>query len=224
MEREFRREVDRASQVSAERQATEAAAALSLVEAVGGVAAIVLAILGLLGIVDKTLAAIGLIVIGAALLFEGAAILSRYSRLTREAGGAPELTGGVTLELIGGLSVLILGVLAVLSLATMTLLAVGVIAYGAILILTAGTLTRLNSLDYADQSTSVVHEAMMRDAVMGSTALQILAGIGGVVLGVLALLGIHDLTLVLVAILGFGVAILLSGSALSGRMIGLFRS
>jgi hypothetical protein len=224
MERESRREVDRAGEMSAERRAAEAAAAGSLVEAVGGIGAIVLAVLGLLDVVPQRLAAIGVIVIGAALLFEGMSILSRYSRLTRSTGGVPDLAGGVSLEFIGGLSVLVLGVLAVLSLATMTLLSVAVIAYGATLILSAGTMTRINAIDSINQSVSTTQEALMRDAVMGSTAMQMLAGTGGVVLGILALVGIHPLTLILVAILGFGAAILLSGTALSGRLLGFIRA
>jgi hypothetical protein len=221
MEREIRRESDRANEMNAERQAAEAVAAGSLVEAIGGIAAIILAILGLLGIVGETLASIGVIVLGAAMLFEGTAILSRYSRLTRHASGGSELTGGVTLEFIGGLSVLILGVLALLTIATMTLLSIGVIAYGVTLILSAGTMARLNTIDTFSQPYESHQAHLMSEAVMGSTALQMLAGIGGVVLGILALIGVHGLTLILIAILGLGVAILLAGSALSSRMLGL---
>jgi hypothetical protein len=223
MEREIRREGDRANEMSAERQAAEAVAAGSLVEAIGGIAAIILAILGLLGLVDETLASIGVIVLGAAMLFEGTAILSRYSRLTRYAGGGSELTGGVTLEFIGGLSVLVLGVLALLTIATMTLLSIGVIAYGVTLILSAGTMTRLNAIESSNQPYESHQSHLMCEAVMGSTALQMLAGIGGVVLGILALIGIHGLTLILIAILGLGAAILLAGSALSSRMLGVMR-
>jgi hypothetical protein len=223
MEREIRREGDRANEMSAERQAAEAVAAGSLVEAIGGIAAILLAILGLLGLVDDTLASIGVIVLGAAMLFEGTAILSRYSRLTRYAGGGSELTGGVTLEFIGGLSVLVLGVLALLTIATMTLLSIGVIAYGVTLILSAGTRTRLNAIESSNQPYESHQSHLMSEAVMGSTALQMLAGIGGVVLGILALIGIHGLTLILIAILGLGSAILLAGSALSSRMLGVMR-
>jgi hypothetical protein len=221
MEREIRRESDRANEMNAERQAAEAVAAGSLVEAIGGIAAIILAILGLLGLVAETLASIGVIVIGLAMLFEGTAILSRYSRLTRHQGGGSELTGGVTLEFIGGLGVLVLGILALLTIATMTLLSVGVIAYGVALLLSSGTMARLNSLDAFNEPFEPHRAHLMSEAVMGSTALQMLAGIGGVVLGILALIGIHGLTLILIAILGFGAAILLAGSALSSRMIGI---
>lgn len=206
--------------MNAERQAAEAIAAGSLVEAIGGIAAIVLAILGLLGLVAETLASIGVIVIGLAMLFEGTAILSRYGRLTRHSGGSAELSGGVTLEFIGGLGVLILGILALLTISRMTLLSVGVIAYGVTLLLSSGTMTRLNVIDAGETAYDSHRAHLMSEAVMGSTALQMLAGIGGIVLGILALIGIHDLTLVLIAILGFGAAILLAGSALSSRMLG----
>jgi len=221
MEREYRREADRAGEMNAERQAAEAVAAGSLVEAIGGIAAIVLAILGLLSLVAQTLASIGVIVIGLAMLFEGTAILSRYGRLSRISGGSANLTGGVTLEFLGGLGVLVLGILALLTIAPMRLLSIGVIAYGVTLLLSAGTMARLNSIDAFNEPGERHQAHLMSEAVMGSTALEMLAGVGGIVLGILALIGIHALTLILIAILGFGAAILLAGSALSSRMLGV---
>ncbi len=229
MDRELRRDVDRPEARRQETSAAETVAAGSITEALGGIGAIVLGILGLAGIVSQTLAAIGVIVVGAALLAEGTAVLSKYSRLAAGSGtsdswtGQTELGGGVSLEFIGGIGVAVLGVLALLSLAPMTLLAIGVIAYGATLILSAGTLSRLNSMEATRYNTDEAHQTIARDAVMGSTAIQMLVGVGGVVLGILALVGISPLTLILVSLLGFGSAILLSGSTLTGRMLSAVR-
>lgn len=220
MERERRSDL-----VQSERQAAEVVATGSMVEVVAGVGAIVLGILGLSGVVPQTLAAIGVIAVGAAMLFEGSAIISRYGQLSRELDGswttATELGGGVTLEFVGGLAVVVLGVLALLSLAPLTLMAIGIIAYGATLMLSAGTLTRLNRIETEEHPGPTSHETMARDAVLGGTAIQMLVGAGGVVLGIIALAGTRPDTLILVALLAFGSTILLSGSALTGRMLSL---
>lgn len=229
MEREYGREVDRPDAIQKERKAAETVAAGSITEALGGIGAIVLGILGLAGIVSQTLAAIGVIVVGAALLAEGTSILSKYSKLSEASDasgswtGQSELGGGVSLEFIGGMGVVVLGILALLSIAPMTLLAIGVIAYGATLILSAGTMSRLNSMEALRYNTAASHQTLARDAVMGSTAIQMLVGVGGVVLGILALVGVNPLTLILVSLLGFGSAILLSGSTLTGRMLSAVR-
>ncbi len=229
MDRELRRDVDRPAAPREEVKAAETVAFGSLAEALGGAGAIVLGILGLVGIVSQTLAAIGVIVVGAALLSEGTAILSKYSRLAEGSDtsdswtGQTELGGGVALEFIGGIGVAVLGILALLSLASITLMAIGVIAYGATLILSAGTMSRLNSMEAARYNTSSSHLTLARDAVMGSTTIQMLVGVGGVVLGILALVGMNPITLILVSLLGFGAAMLLSGSTLTGRMLSVVR-
>lgn len=211
--------------VRAERQAAEVVATGSMVEVAAGIGAIVLGILGLAGVAAQTLAAIGVIAVGVALLFEGAAIISRYNDLSRDVDGswttASELGGGVTLEFLGGLAVAVLGVLALLSLAPIKLMAIGVIAYGATLLLSAGTMSRLNHIKAEAHPGPTVHETLARDAVFGTTTIQMMVGAGGVVLGILSVVGTRPETLILVALLAFGSAILLSGSALTGRMLSL---
>lgn len=229
MERELGRENERTDTSRKEAQAVETVAVGTMTEALGGIGSIVLGIIGLAGVVSQTLAAVGVIVIGVALLSEGTAILSKYNRLAQYSGtrqswtGSTELGGGVSLEFIGGIAVIVLGVLALLSLAPITLMAIGVIAYGATLILSAGTLSRLNALDAIRTNAETSHQTLARDAVMGSTAIQMLVGVGGVVLGILALVGVDPLSLILVSLLAFGSAILLSGSALTGRMLSVVR-
>lgn len=220
MERE-----QRPAGTAAERSAAEVLATGSLVEVGAGIAAIVLGILGLNGIVAQTLAAIGVIVVGVALLFEGTTIILRYAQLTRPVDSRPgtmELSGGVTLEFLGGLGVAVLGVLALLDLAPIKLMAIGVIAYGATLLLSAGTLARLNPVGMENQR-SPTQATLAQEAVLGSEAIQLLSGVAGVILGVVAVVEIHPLTLILVALLTFGSAIVLSGSTLTGQMLRLVR-
>ncbi len=75
-------------------------------------------------------------------------------------------------------------------------------------------MSRLNSMEAIRYNAAEAHQTIARDSVMGSTAIQMLVSVGGVVLGILALVGISPLTLIVVSLLGFGSAILLSGSAL----------
>ena len=84
---------------------------------------LVLAILGLAGVVPMYMAFIATIVLGVALLFEGWALASRYSKLLSEMGGglltATELGGGITAEFLAGAAGVALGILALLGVVPM---------------------------------------------------------------------------------------------------------
>jgi hypothetical protein len=57
-----------------------------------------------------------------------------------------------------------------------------------------------------------------RDAVEGASGGMVLAGLGAIVLGILALVGVGPVyTLVQVALLAVGIALLISGGALTAR-------
>jgi hypothetical protein len=58
----------------------------------------------------------------------------------------------------------------------------------------------------------------------GSSGIQGMAGLAVIVLGILAISGTASLTLTLVALLVAGAALVMTGSTLSGTMIGLMRS
>lgn len=81
-------------------------------------------------------------------------------------------------------------------------------------------MARRNTINTFNQPHESLQSQPMSEAVMGSTALQMLAGIG-VVFGILALVGIHGQALILITILGLGAAILLAGSALSSQTLGI---
>jgi hypothetical protein len=64
--------------------------------------------------------------------------------------------------------------------------------------------------------------ALAREAVGAASSLQVLFGLGAVVLGILALLHIHWAILTLVGLLAVSVSMVLSGAAVSGRFWGIW--
>src|SRR5579884_2695589 len=195
----------------------ETVGAGSLVEAFGGAAAVVLAIIALAGGAPTLLMTITTIVLGAALLVEGAAVLGRYERLLRDVeapGGSrvarAELGSGMTAESVAGVAGVVLGILSLLGLAPTVLSPIALIVFGGGLVLGSAAVSRMNTVEYygAGEATRRV----MRELVNASASGQVLLGIGAVVLGILALLQLDPMTLTLVGFLAVGGAVLLSGS------------
>lgn len=193
----------------------------SIVEALGGIAAVVLSILGLAGLARFTMIAVSIIAIGAALLFAGGAMASRWSHFASRASGKPmeeaEFGGGVGAEFLTGSAGIVLGVLVLLDIAPYTLAPVAVIMFGIGLLLSTGATSAANALGDAFPYDRRVRTA--REAVQGAAAIQALVGIGAAILGILALLQIQPFTMMLVALLALGGSVLLSASAVSGRMV-----
>ncbi len=191
-------------------------------------ATVVLSIIALTGRMPEVLLAVSTIAIGAALVFESAAISLRLYNLLRETAkdrfGMAELGIGTTVESISGIVAIVLGVLAILRLHPMVLIPAAIITVGASLILEAGANDRINSLRIEKKEHHPYLEEITRQSVWATTALQSIAGIGGVALGVLALCNVTPMMLSLIAILGMSGAAFLSGTALSGRMLKVFES
>jgi hypothetical protein len=196
-------------------------------ESMGGIAVIVLSILALSGVLPRVLGSIAGIVFGAAFIIEGAAIAARFRSIMTEAVGDRanqiELSSGVTVEVVAGLACLVLGILALVGVAPAVLLPALVIIGGAGLILAAGAVHRMHSLRAAQMGDPIV-QAVTGATVTSAAAGQVLAGIGVTVLGIIALMSInYGLVLSLVGLLVMGSAITLSGTALSTKMLSLFR-
>lgn len=192
----------------------------STAEAVVGAGAVVLAILGLANIWPGYMASIATIVVGAALLFQGGAIASRYSDLAQRTGGS-EIGGGVSAEILGGAAGIALGILALLGIMPATLTPVAIIVFGGALLIGSAATARLNSLTTFRMSERA--RDVTRGAIEMASGTEVLVGIGAIVLGILALLGMAPRTLVLVALLALGAAVLFSGSAVSSRMVSIFK-
>jgi hypothetical protein len=226
-------------QPKSDRHLLEVESSGAAVEAVGGLGVIVLSILGLINLVPATLAAIAAIVFGVAALAQGSAIATEHSQLFSKFGGdttgSLELGGGMTAEIMAGGAAIVLGVLALLRIAPEVLLPASVIVGGASLMLTAGSVRRLNNMKMAAAEASSTDSAqrVLHAATSGAAGSQLLAGVGAIVLGIIALASQPAttlaaaapqswLTLTLVGLLVLGASIMISGGSLTGRLMQMF--
>jgi hypothetical protein len=208
----------------------EAATYGGLADAIGGVATIVLAIIALSGVSQPMLGAVATIVFGAALLIQGGTMLTEYTKLIFPSAAidpAEEVVGGGGLSalfLVGSAGI-VLGILALLNIYPQTLMAAALIAFGSALLLSSNsvwhlyrakqTLSRLSAT-----RTFSAGEILAGEMASGSAALQCLAGLAAIVLGILAVTGTNSNMLELVGLLVLGATVLLSGSTLSGAAMG----
>jgi len=209
----------------------EAAAYGGLADAIGGIATIVLAIIALAGVHPEVILPIAIIVFGAALLIQGGTMLSEYASIIFPSGPASASSeqfglGSLSSLFLVGVAGIVLGVLALIGIATDALTAIAVIAFGAALMLTSNSVRHLYMLQ-SSASTSGTRagtELLAGEMASGSAGVQMLAGLASVVLGILAVLGINHNILTLAALIVLGATVILTGSALSGLVIGFMRS
>jgi hypothetical protein len=190
-------------------------------EAVAGAGALVLAIIGLAGVFPMILTAIAVIAAGAGLLFQGAAAAARVASLAHEVhGGHPDaaMGTGLSAEIVGGLGGIVLGILALVGVVPLPLLAISAIVFGGTLLFGSPAVYTVGRAQVDGETTA---EHVMRETTVGTAGAQALIGIGSATLGILALIGLAPLTLVLVAVLAVGASTLLSGGALTGKMVSM---
>jgi hypothetical protein len=172
------------------------------------------------------LAAIATIVFGAALLIQGGTMLTEYTKLVFPSGAvepAEEGMGGAGLSalfLVGSAGI-VLGVLSLIGIEAVTLTAVAVIAFGGALLLSSNSvwhLYRAKQVTHRIGATRTLSgsEILAGQMASGSAAVQCLAGIAAIVLGILAVTGIRPEILTLVGLLVLGATVLLTGTTLSG--------
>lgn len=203
----------------------EAVGAGSATEAIGGAAAVVLAIIGLAGGLPVAMMSIATIVLGGAILLDSIAIAGRYERLVRDTWGGDvrvskaRLGTGLSAEALAGIAGVVLGILALLGSMPETLCAIALIVFGGGLMLGSMARRRFNATSTAHYGAGAGDTAMraLEEATSVAAGGEVLVGIGAVVLGILALLGIYPLTLVLVGFLGVGGAVMLGGSVLGTK-------
>jgi hypothetical protein len=197
------------------------------VEAIAGIGGVVLTIIGLAHVFPEALLAIAGIAVGAGLLFEGGAIAAEHKKLLARI--APDklqhlnVDMGMSVELIGGLTAVVLGILSILALDPKILMPAAAIVVGTALILSSATTQRFNALRMAAEDIEGTALHIAREVVNASSMTQVLVGMGAVVLGILALIGIDSVVLTLVAFLAIGASLALSGSAIGGRLFGAFK-
>jgi hypothetical protein len=216
-----------------ETRPTEAAAYGGLVDVLGGIATAVLAIIALTGFAPAVLGGIATIVFGAALIVQAGTLLSEYSSLTLPSGAAAseglESLGGdaVTAMFVVGASGVVLGVLALLGIASAVLIPAAVIAFGAALVLSASSARHLYHLQRALRRAALAQsgtELLAGRMASGSGGVQLLTGLAAMVLGILAVSGVNTDPLTLVALLVMGITVIMTGSTLSGMVMGAMRS
>ncbi len=217
--------------VSQEQRTAQIVAGGSLAEALCGLGTVVLAILALAAVYTTFLAPVAALVLGAALFLEGAAVAIRFSRMMNEVQGDAvenelELGGGMSAQVGGGIAVFVLGILALVGVVPHILTAVAVIAAGAAVLIGCGSTARLNHLVIGRWGLSENGMSVARAGVTSAAGAQVLAGLAGIVLGILALIdrfAAYTWTLSSVGLLCLGAVVLLGGVAISARMMNLLR-
>jgi hypothetical protein len=154
-------------------------------------------------------------------LFKAIAIAAEYPKLLSKTDASMSgLGGGISAEFLAGGAGIVLGILALLGLEFEPLTAIAVIVFGCGLIMGSSVVSRLNALKASASGADSTAQKVVGEIVSGAMGMQVLVGVSAVVLGILSLIGFEPLTLTLVALLAIGASSLLTGSAMSGKMMG----
>jgi hypothetical protein len=132
-----------------------------------------------------------------------------------------ETSSGLFAEAVGGIATIVLAILGLSGVSPGYLLAIATIVFGAALVIEGTSIV-------ADYAHILSHSSAAMTSQIGTSGVSavFLAGIGGIILGVLALLGLNPTTLISAAIIVYGSALLLSSGvavslhALKGRVAG----
>ncbi len=199
----------------------------SLIEGFLAGIAVLLAVVGLSGTAPERLLSVATIALGVAFLFQGVAISLRFSRLLAETGkdrlDEAQLGLGMSSEYVSGVAGVVLGILALAGKSPTVLIPAAVVAFGSTLLLGSGLTLRLNALELEASAETTRFKKVAREVMVTAAGSEILLGAGTVVLGIIALAGIHPDTLSLVSLLIVGITGFFSGAAITARMASLFR-
>jgi len=102
-----------------------------------------------------------------------------------------------------------------------------VIAFGAALVISSNAVRHLYLLRSTTMRAADVRsgtEFLASEMASGSAGVQLLAGLTGIVLGILAVTGTNPTILVPAALIVMGATVVLSGSTLSGIVLGFMHS
>jgi hypothetical protein len=175
-------------------------------------AAVVLAIIGLCGPGPRYMAGVGAIAIGLGLVVGGGAPAARWEREARRARRVQkaELAGGLGTEVLAGLAGIVCAAIGLANYAPQILLPIAILVLGLGHVLGSAVQPLVASF-VVDRDPEFDHKTrVMAESTIGPMAF---VGIGSMVLGVLGLIGIVPLSLVLVATLAMGCALLFAGAA-----------
>ncbi len=199
----------------------------SLAEGIAGGAGVALAIIGLASILPHYMIPVSTIALGIAFVFEGGAVARRFTRLLSETTrGWLDVSGlgsGLTAEVFGGITGIILGILTLLNVSPLVLMPTAAIVFGGTLVFSSGISARLDEMLIGRMGEEEVFKDVAREAVTASAGISLLFGVVAITLGILALVGIGPIVLNLVALLCIGLSNLLSGTAISTRILSTMR-
>lgn len=181
-------------------------------EALLGLIALVISILALAGLAMVPFAAIAVILVGAALIFDSASVAAEPGVRGREARAA--IFGGVGADTIAGLAAITLGILSLVGIDPFTLLPVAILVVGAGLLF-SGAMTTIERMRGAFETTE---HGMTEDAQSAASGVHMLVGAAGLVLGILGVVGPAPIMVTLVSTLSIGAGLMLNGLAMSGRV------
>jgi len=214
-------------EIHEERLSAEVILGGALAETLTGAGVVVVSIIGLAGFFPMIMLPVATIGLGMSFLFEGGAVASRLSNLLSEFTEGrfdiAELGGGLTVEFVAGFGGIALGILSLVGVAPTILTPIAAIAFGGALVIGSGVKARVNHLAISDRNEHKLVRAIAREALIAASGVEILVGMSAIALGILGIVRILPVELSLVAILSVGGMVLLSGTALGGRMLSLFR-
>lgn len=193
----------------------------TLGEGIGGAGAVVLGILGLIGIMPLVLDSVAAIALGIALVMGTIVIGTEYRRMFNKAPYRvrQRAADALALQILTGIGATVLGVLALLGIDSVPLLGVASIVLGAALLMTSSALSKVQS--HTEEGKSEAGEHLFPTAFNIASSWNLLVGIGGMVLGILALSGVSPVTLTLISVLSLGTGVMITGSPTVNRVFSM---
>jgi hypothetical protein len=123
-----------------------------------------------------------------------------------------DVTSGSSIaQSIGGLAAVILAIVGLVNIAPHYMLAIAALTIGAGLIFQGGNI----SMEYSGLLSKMSRGKLENAAVGGGVSIEVLAGVAGIVLGVLGLLTVSPTVLLPVAVIVFGAALIVSSGDIS---------
>lgn len=137
---------------------------------------------------------------------------------------AETATYGGLVDAIGGIATVVLAIVGLAGVAPPMLVAIAIIVFGAALLVQGGTMLSEYSLALSPRAEPASSQPATRveQFELGGVSALFLVGFAGIVLGVLAVLGIGAAQLTSIAVIAFGAALVISGNAV--RQLSAFQT
>jgi hypothetical protein len=190
--------------------------------AIAGIGTLVLAVVGLSGVAPAYLAPIAVVMLGLAFLLLGGIDLAWFCMFNFAESESREhllFRRGVVIALVAGLAGVILGLLNLVFFIGAWFTAIAVIVLGVGLLAHSAAMRHIARFTYCSLGFQHSHSVLNLNAVSLAPTRDLIVGLGGVVLGILALLGIMPMTLGFVALLAMGLAVAATASTVCGATL-----